>query len=231
MGDGLILARAPVRGWPILKRTHVHSTAAGLYRARALAHAGLGLTLLVAAPLGAVNRPDVAAVWKDYVVAKKRLQYDLSRLVTRKWPELKAVADLQRDQQFAEIELRNMEFQYLLQKAPERIVTDRGISAFAEFEWAAADGDALRRVNPDFAKLERWAEKNARRLAEHPKYVIVQERIGSLREDERYRSMKTRFEQRLADLERALTAGLGPAGLGPALDTPASFPRGGHPSS
>ena len=219
----------------MLKRTHVHSTAAGVYRARTFAHAALGLMLFAATPLGAAGRSDVAAVWKDYVVANKRFQYDVSRLVAGKWPELKAVADLQRDQQFAEIELRNMEFQYLLRNAPERIVTDRGISAFAEFEWAAVDSDALRRVNPGFVKLERWAEKNAKRLAQHRKYAVVQERIGSLREDERYRSMKRRYEKRLAELERALTtgpapAGLRPAGPAPAPDKPAIAPRGGRPS-
>jgi len=219
----------------MLKRTHARPTAAGAYRARTFAHAVMGLMLLAPAPLFAAGRPDVAAVWKDCVVANKRFQYDLSRLVAGNWPELKAVADLQRDQQFAEIELRNMEFQYLLRNAPERIVTDRGISAFTEFGWTAADSDALRRANPDFVKLERWAEKNAKRIAQHRKYAIVQERIGSLREDERYRSMKRRYEKRLAELERALTtgpapAGLRPAGPGPAPDRPAIAPRGGRPS-
>ncbi len=214
----------------MLKRTHALLIAAGVCRARIFAHTALVLMLLAPAPLFAAGRPDVAAVWKDYVVANKRFQHDLSRLVAGKWPELKTVADLQRDQQFAEIELRNMEFQHLLRKAPERIVTDRGISAFAEFEWATSDTDALRRENPEFVKLEKWAEKNAERLAQHPNYAIVQERIGSLREDERYRSMKTHFEKRLADLERTLTAGLRPAAPEPALDTPAIAPRGGHPS-
>ncbi len=90
--------------------------------------AGLFATLSVSATEG-----EVTAVWKDYVVAQKRLQFGLARLLAHKWPELEGVANFQRDQQFAALELRNKKFQYLLKHSPDRIVMDEGLTAFAEF--------------------------------------------------------------------------------------------------
>lgn len=147
---------------------------------------------------------DVVAVWKDYVVAEKRLQFDVSRLLTEKWPELAEVANLQRDQTFADLALRNLAFEYLLEQDPSRIVIDGDLSAFTEFEWSEEDSDSLRARNPYFARLEQWAASNARRLAEHPDLALAGERLYSLQRDEYYLKMIERFQSRLYDLESAL---------------------------
>jgi len=165
----------------------------------ALAVAGLIAPLSVDASSGSV-----AAVWKDYVIAEKRLQFDVSRLVAQQWPELAGVANLQRDQKFAALELRNMEFHYLLEHEPSRIVIDGGLSAFTEFDWTEEDTDSLRAAKPVFTKLEKWVDLNAERLAEHPNLALARERLFSLQRDEYYVSMVERFQTRLDDLERAL---------------------------
>jgi hypothetical protein len=151
-----------------------------------------------------VNKTQVEALWKDYIVAEKRLQVDLANLMGNQWPELQSVAGLQRDQQFALVELHNLKFQYLLVYDPDRIVYDEGLSQFADFDWNEADSEALRELNPDFSKLERWAELNSKRLSDHPNVTLVDERIASLQRDERYQSMMDRYQARMNDLESAL---------------------------
>jgi hypothetical protein len=178
----------------------------GFLRASVLivASAAVICGIVVFPSFSGVNMGQIEALWKDYVVAQKRLQFDISRMLGDGRPELEAVAGLQRHQQFALIELRNMRFQYVLATDPERLVYDRGLSEFAEFEWNDADDEALREANPDYAKLERWAEKNAARLAEHPDLPASGEQLVTLQRGERYRSMLERYQARMDDLESAL---------------------------
>jgi len=163
--------------------------------------AGLFAPLSVSATEG-----EVTAVWKDYVVAQKRLQFDLARLLAYKWPELEGVANFQRDQQFAALELRNKKFQYLLKHSPERIVMDEGLTAFAEFEWTEQDDDKLRATDPGFAKLQQWAEMNAERLSRHPQLAAAGESLLVLQRDEYYLLVIERFQTRLNDLETTLAS-------------------------
>jgi hypothetical protein len=149
---------------------------------------------------------EVTAVWKDYVVAQKRLQFDLARLLSHKWPELEGIANLQRDQQFAALELRNKKFQYLLEHTPDRIVMDQGLTAFAEFEWTERDDDELRATDPGFAKLQQWAETNAERLSRHPQLAAAGESLLALQRDEYYLLVIQRFQTRLNDLETTLVS-------------------------
>jgi hypothetical protein len=147
----------------------------------------------------------VEALWKDYVFAKKRFQFDLSRLLSDTWPQLEGVARLQRDQQFAMLELRNMKFHYLLETDPGRIVLDDGLTPFAEFDWTEADDEALRAANPDFVKLQRWAAMNDQRLSDHPRLPAAVRGVEELQRGEHFRSMHERFETRLTDLEMTLS--------------------------
>ena len=163
--------------------------------------AGLIAPLSVSATEG-----EVTAVWKDYVVAQKRLQFDLARLLAHKWPELEGVANLQRDQQFAALELRSRKFQYLLEHAPDRIVMDEGLTAFAEFEWTEKDDDKLLATDPSFAKLQQWAEMNAERLSRHPQLAAAGESLLVLQRDEYYLLVIERFQTRLNDLETTLAS-------------------------
>ena len=163
--------------------------------------AGLFATLSVSATEG-----EVTAVWKDYVVAQKRLQFDLARLLAHNWPELEGVANFQRDQQFAALELRNKKFQYLLKHSPDRIVMDEGLTAFAEFEWTEQDDDKLRATDPGFAKLQQWAEMNAERLSRHPQLAAAGESLLVLQRDEYYLLVIERFQTRLNDLETTLAS-------------------------
>jgi len=151
-----------------------------------------------------INTTQVEALWKDYVVAKKRLQFDIANMMGHEWPELQSVAGLQRDQQFATIELRNMKFQYLLVYDPDRIVYGDGLSRFADFNWNEDDSAALREMNPDFLKLERWAELNSKRLSDHPDLAVADKMLTALEHDQRFRSMMGRYQDRMDDLESAL---------------------------
>jgi hypothetical protein len=148
---------------------------------------------------------DVSAVWKDYTVAQKRFQYDLARLLTDEWPQLDGIAGLQRDLQFALIELKNMRFNYLMDYAPDRLVLDKGLRTFAEFDWTEADSEDLREIDTNYAKLERWVEKFTGDLQDHPDLAEADAAIGSLVHHDHYRSMVERYQARLIDIESALS--------------------------
>jgi hypothetical protein len=164
---------------------------------------------LIAGPLvipsvSTTNMAHVEALWKDYIVAQKRLQFDLARLLSDDRPDLEGVADLQRDQEFAMIELRDMRFQYLLVFDPDRLVYKDGLDEFIDFEWSDADNEALRDSNPDYLKLERWTEMNAKRLSGYPGLVEVDDRLMMLQGDDRYQTMIEHYRTRMDDLESAL---------------------------
>ena len=180
----------------------------GFLRASVLivASAAVICGIVVFPSFSGVNMGQIEALWKDYVVAQKRLQFDISRLLGDGRPELEEVAGLQRDQQFAVIEMRNMKFEYLLKFDPERIEYGEGLSRFANFEWTEADSEALRASNPYFAKMEQWEETTSKRLSEHPDVAVAGEKLTALQTDERYRSMVERYQARMDDLESALTS-------------------------
>ena len=172
--------------------------------ALAVAVAALIAGPLVIPSVSATNTAHVEALWKDYIVAQKRLQFDLARLLSDDWSDFQGVADLQRDHEFAMIELRDMRFQYLLVFDPDRLVYKDGLDGFIDFEWSDADSEALRDSNPDYLKLERWTEMNAKRLSEHPGLVAVDDRLNLLQGDERYQTMIEHYRTRIDDLESAL---------------------------
>jgi len=169
----------------------------------------VAVAALIAGPLvipsvSTTNTAHVEALWKDYVVAQKRLQFDLARLLSDDRPDLEGVADLQRDQEFAMIELRDMRFQYLLVFDPDRLVYKDGLDEFIDFEWSDADNEALRDSNPDYLKLERWTEMTAKRLSGYPGLVEVDDRLMMLQGDDRYQTMIEHYRTRMDDLESAL---------------------------
>ena len=96
----------------------------------AVAAAALIAGPLVIPSVSTTNTAHVEALWKDYIVAQKRLQFDLARLLSDDWSDFQGVADLQRDHEFAMIELRDMRFQYLLVFDPDRLVYKDGLDGF-----------------------------------------------------------------------------------------------------
>lgn len=152
----------------------------------------------------AEDEPAFVLVWKDYVVAQKRFQTDLFTLVSDKWPELESIAALQRDQQLATIEQSDMEFTYLAEHEPERIVLDQGWEAFTNFGWKETDSDRLRKANPDFGKLEKRLDDTNKAISEHPNRTGVHEHVLELMKDEVYNSMVERFNKRMDQLKKSL---------------------------
>ena len=160
--------------------------------------------LVVPLTVSASSTVDVAAVWKDYTVAQKRFQFDLAKLLLDQWPHLDGVTGLYRDLQFALLELNNMRVNYLMDYVPERLVLDKGLTAFADFDWTEADSEALREINSKYAKLERWVEKFTKDLSNHPDLPEADTRITSLQHHDYYRSMIEQYQARLVDIESAL---------------------------
>lgn len=150
------------------------------------------------------EEPLFLEVWSDYIVAKKRLQTDLAKLLMDKWPELKGIAALNKDQQMAMIDMLNLKFLYLAEQDPGRIVLDDGMSAFSNFDWAESDSEKLRKIKPEFGKLEEWIDEIDKNIAKHPKRDGIHARVLDLMKDEVYRSMMSRYQKRLAQLEESL---------------------------
>src|SRR3989338_2430947 len=81
---------------------------------------------------------------EKYADAQKKYQSDLYALFLSKWPDLKPIIEINRDLQVALVDSRTMKFYYMLEHSPDKIVRNKGVSTFANFDWTDVDNQALR---------------------------------------------------------------------------------------
>jgi len=151
-----------------------------------------------------VEDPLYVEVWNDYVVAQKRIQVDLFKLIVDKWSDLEFIATLHRDHEVTLVQQNDMKFQYLVATDPGRIVLDKGLYEFTNFDWKESDSDRLRETNPEFGKLEDRLVKINKQMSEHPDQLAIHQRILELMKDQVYNSIMTRYNERLGQLEKSL---------------------------
>jgi hypothetical protein len=96
--------------------------------------------------------------WTAYAQSQRQWQSELGGFLSSQRPDLKEVIAASRDSQLAPIDRRSFEFHSLLVTHPERIITNLGISQFANFHWTGQDGIALSRSNPDYAAAVKRVE-------------------------------------------------------------------------
>ena len=172
---------------------------------RFLVIVGLALGLLAAAldlAAGAVADD----VWSRYVISKRRFQNNLHGLLVHKWQDLEPTLVRQHEQQLALLTVRDMQFRWLLENHPDRIVTGAGLEGLAGFEWTDADTDSLRSHNPGFEPLQAFITTANEKLASDPQLDEARRRMTMISSDEDFRAMIKRFDAYLSELEARLAA-------------------------
>jgi hypothetical protein len=116
------------------RRTPVHAIISITFACSAL----LGIALVGLSASRASDNPAEKA-WTAYAQAQRQWQQELAGFLSTQRTDLKEVIAASRDLQLALIDRRSFEFHYLLTTHPERIVTNQGISQFANFPWTDQD--------------------------------------------------------------------------------------------
>ena len=110
----------------------------------------IAAAILVASPARADCRIEAADL---DLAAKTRFQEGFFAAVVAARPELTEVARANRDLQLAMATSRRTILAYLATSAPERLVTDRGVSAFSNADWSRGDDNVLRAADSDYDQL------------------------------------------------------------------------------
>jgi hypothetical protein len=181
------------------RRTPVHAIISITFACSAL----LGIALVGLSASRASDNPAEKA-WTAYAQAQRQWQQELAGFLSTQRTDLKEVIAASRDLQLALIDRRSFEFHYLLTTHPERIVTNQGISQFANFPWTDQDTIALSRSNPDYAAAVKRVELLRQRSDNNPQWPTLREANRSLATQPDYQKIYARFEQRLKTAEKLL---------------------------
>jgi hypothetical protein len=166
----------------------------------------LTLAVVAAATAALASNAETEFVWRQYVIAKNRLAYELFDFCSRRWPDLPTSLSLQRDQQLASIAIRDLEFRHLLEHDPGRLRLDRGLPGLGRFDWTEADSKALRAAHPEFVQLESFQKMIERDIAVDRKMDELRRRMIALEGDPDYQRLLQRFDSHVAVLESSLAA-------------------------
>jgi hypothetical protein len=181
------------------RRTPVHAIISVTFACSAL----LGIALVGLSASRASDNPADKA-WTAYAQAQRQWQQELADFLSTQRRDLKEVIAASRDLQLALIDRRSFEFHYLLATHPERIVTNQGISQFANFPWTDQDTIALSRSNPDYAATVKRVELLRQRSDSNPLWSALREANRSLANQPEYQKIYARFEQGLKTAEKIL---------------------------
>jgi len=164
------------------------------------------LLWLALASLNASSASDNPAdkAWTAYAQVQRQWQQELADFLSTQRPDLKKVIAASRDLQLVLIDRRSFEFHYLLATHPERIITNQGISRFANFPWSDQDTISLSRSNPDYAAAVKRVEPIRQRSDNNPQWPTLREANRSLANQPEYQKIYARFEQHLKTAEKLL---------------------------
>jgi hypothetical protein len=111
---------------------------------------------------------DTDPLWERYIEAKIGFQNELAQFFLDSNSEFQELILTSRDLQVTLAGMRRVEYDYLLEHDPGRIIRDRGTARWSNFQWSAEDRENLKKVSPAYAALV--AEKAV--LAEKNRFKI-----------------------------------------------------------
>ena len=164
----------------------------------------LSFHLLLAGPAFSQTQPNEA--WEKYASAQKKLQVAMHHLLSLRNAELKPILDITRDLQLAEVDERTFKFYFVKTHAPEKIVTNQNLQAFANFPWTEQDTEALKNENSSFKKLGKEIEKLKAKQQSHPDWPKVREKFDNLTQsqDPEYVEIMVRFNKMVEEVQDLL---------------------------
>jgi len=168
--------------------------------------AGTVLILFSAAGFDGSGVSSVKAkkAWAAYTQAERQYQEESADFLAARQTDLKELIFLNRNLQLALIERRSLEFQYLLVEHPERIVTNRRISRFANYDWTDEDAQALRRTNPAYVAAIDHLKDLKERSDRDSRWPALRAASQALAKEPDYQDIDHRFKQRTETAGRLL---------------------------
>ena len=151
--------------------------------------------------------PSLEKSWTTYAHAQRTLQQELADFFINRRPDLKENFEVNRDLQLALIERRSLEFRYLLSAHPEQIVSDQGVSRFANYRWTEENQNALRHTSPEYEAARKRVEELSKRNEEASRKQSLHEAQQGLAKDAELQKIYQRFEEREQAVQKMLKAG------------------------
>lgn len=162
--------------------------------------AGNGFTFALEKPYITGDR-----VWDKCSQIQEEWIHTIYDLVISQKPHLKDAADLSLKWRMTALKVNSLKFQYLLEKDPDRLVRDMGITAFMELNWFWDDNRDYGKVNPAFLELEKEMTELEEKNSNHPKWPELKQYLQTLSKSEEH---KEKFSKFLSDLSAALRDGV-----------------------
>jgi len=126
--------------------------------------------------------------------SKQLWQMDLRNLIVRGKPEFKELANLQFELQVTLAFARKEVIGYLLERQPDRIATDQGLSKFSNFDWSEQDGDKFAAESEKSRKLMESIEKLKQANDSHPGWGEMRAYMNkTLGKSDEFKALLTRF--------------------------------------
>jgi hypothetical protein len=154
---------------------------------------------------------DVFALDKAYITGDKA--WDKCSSLQEKWlntlheivlsskPHLKETADLSLKWRFTTLKVNSLKFQYLLKNDPDRIIRDKGLKSFMDFDWFWDDSRDLGKTNPDFLKIEGEMLELEKKNKTHPDWPELKTYLRSITKDKEH---KEKFDKFISELTGAM---------------------------
>lgn len=179
----------PAASWNLLKYNRIFVRKSNLKISGAVG-AVLGAWLCVASLVFAGGSGDL--VWNRYAEAKRQLQNGIHDLMVKTRPELADIAQTYRDMQLALTALRSAKFKYLMAIDAARIVRDKGVLAFTNFEWTKQDAEQFFKV-ASHQELQSQVEQLKARNNNNPRWPEVRKHFITLTQSPEYRKIMRAF--------------------------------------
>ena len=136
--------------------------------------------------------------------AQKQFQQEIYEMMASRWAHLEPLLKIHRDNQIARSEAGTLRFYFLLRNHPEKIVRDKGISAFLNFEWSEEDEERLRKTSGEYRKLQGRIDE-LRRLSDGNRlWPEAREKFALFSKEEDYKAALNRLNEAFREVRESL---------------------------
>jgi hypothetical protein len=166
----------------------------------------LVLFVSVAVGCGGEQPSTLEGIWEEYREAHQNYHDRLYQFAVDRWPDFKPLLKLQKEHQFVRLKLRERRFEFLRDRHPDQLPTDQTIHDLVNFEWHDRHDTAFYSEYPEARRVEKRVNDLRKRVNNHNSWPALRSRFQELPPDSGYREIRTNYQARLDQLDRALQA-------------------------
>jgi len=149
------------------------------------------------------NLDSTKEVWNQYKKNYRNYHRKFYQNTVERWPELKAVAKLQKRYIFHRIRLRDLQIQFLLNQHPNELTLGHSVYDFVHFEWNDQYDTELFRSYENAEQLQRKVKRLKGELDNHSQLKTLRSRVQSLPEDSEFSALNKNFQSKLQQLNES----------------------------